>query len=126
MEKLIILLPEHKQKLLTLCLEFIPKYNWSWENDFADDLGVINFWEKDKEWHTWKLVHWHQLCLTELFERIWDKVDKYDDDPVLKGIAKTAQPNHKFKLLQKLYENHPVDYLFDFVKFAKRDGWFKK
>lgn len=110
------------KKLVKLCKEFFPEYNWSFENDYADE-GLIDYWLKGEPWHTWELVHWYQLCLTELSERIFNKINFPEVSLIDLYIY------HGESLAQKIIgynqAEHPVDFLWNFVQECKKNKYFK-
>jgi hypothetical protein len=112
-------------KLLILCNEFFPDYfielletDNELDNNFFIEMGEVNIVELEIDRKL--LIHWYQLCLTELPKRIDKKLNrkKYEVDIFESGGDDL--------LKDCLNSEHPVDFLWNFVEEAKKNKYFKK
>ncbi len=143
---------EQKEKLLNLCQEFFPEYKDVTTESLVEhpshpdfgkpsvgnikvSFGVVKFPYIDladvTDFLTYKEVHWYQLVLSELSKRVWDKFNTnniYDVDIIMAneyvGWA-LENEDHRNLIIPMLFENNPVDFLYNFVKECKDKGWFK-
>ncbi len=139
--KILTLNKKQQKKLLELLDEFFPDYSnieiFSLIDDFRMDDYFIDF---NISIH----IHWYQLCLTELPKRIWSKlqnselgfVEEFDDrqyvlnsfvtevDKYPQDISISYKEDFQgFKNYCTVY--HPAEFLYDFVKFCKKNKYFK-
>lgn len=89
-------------------------------------------------------IHWYQLCLTELPKRIWNKlqnselgfVEEFDDKQYVLNSFVTEVDKYPQDISISYKEDfqglknyctayHPVNFLYDFVKFCKKNKYFK-
>lgn len=123
---------KQQEKLLFLCEEFFPDYKCAIGFDVDQQICL----EKGKN-ETW--IHWYQLCLTELPERIWKQLDwkGYHDlndkwwktrmvyqfqTFLFEDIKGDCLNDFKFT---NFNSKHPVDYLWDIVQKCKKNKYFK-
>ena len=82
-------------------------------------------------------IHWYQLCLTELPNRIWNKLLDDAKDVALTNFLcdgkehlqniHIAYDEECLRGLQNhvLHYKHPVNFLYNFVKKCKKNKYFK-
>ncbi len=107
-------------KLEKLCKEFFPNYkainiNYS-ESNPSPKVSFVSH----KEQYGYKaqtLIHWYQLCLTDLPYRIWNSL-------TIKGKNIYFVFYRDF-LGEIAQTTHPVDYLYNFVNSCKKQNYFK-
>jgi hypothetical protein len=122
-----------KKKLLELCEEFFPNYKQIF---LTGDNGEFISFLSHKELYGFRartVIHWYQLCLTELPKRIWDIVEKFPSNHIYNGLASYNDKGSKANLpllyndfTRQVLNNHPVDFLYDFVQECKKNKYFKK
>lgn len=111
-----------QKRLLSLCKEFFPEYEFIWFNKCYGSFvfeGGISKENKSID------IHWYQLCLTELPKRIWKKVntlffEDYGDDR-----TRMSYPYNRIEPSIINSNIHPVDFLYNFVKECKKNKYFK-
>lgn len=119
--KILTLNKKQEKKLLSLCKEFFPEFILVWPCPRDPDKGeefedIFMELEGKKERYA---IHWYQLCLTELPKRILHRFnDKGNRDGCGSGI---------YSLQQYVVDSpeHPVDFLYEFVKECKKNKYFK-
>jgi hypothetical protein len=110
-----------QKRLLSLCKEFFPEYEYIWWNSCY--LTIV--FEGGKSSNNKSIdIHWYQLCLTELPKRIYLRIITRF------GKWLDTGKDHKFLCVQTIQEltidsNHPVDFLYNFVKECKKNKYFK-
>jgi len=111
-----------QKRLLSLCKEFFPEYEYIWWNSCY--LTIV--FEGGKSSNNKSIdIHWYQLCLTELPKRIFNKTNK---------IWSKIQTKYFYggrnytEITQALCfsQEHPVDFLWNLVKECKKNNYFKK
>lgn len=116
---------EQRTKLLELCSIFFKEYP-----SIQYGFNLNNDYVKFTNYNEQTVIHWYQLCLTELFNKIWNSVNKYytNTNEYINGfcIIRGESIGSQKDLQSKLLSNHPVDYLYDFVKECKNRNLFKK
>lgn len=106
---ILTLSPEQKTKLLELCKQFIPEYTWRMD---PADRGCLEFSDEKRRI---EFIHWYQLCVTELCERITKHFELFDG-----GKGEYVLDYYICHLRYYVVdEKHPVDFLY---KFWKNDG----
>jgi len=112
-----------QKRLLSLCKEFFPEYEYIWWNSCY--LTIVFGGGKSSNNKSID-IHWYQLCLTELPKRIWSKVNR------LKLMCTDGNEKlemcYPYSRLEPSVLNsykHPVDFLYNFVKECKKNKYFK-
>lgn len=93
-----------------MCYELLDYDNFGFENDFSHQ-GIIEYY--NGSWTDWELIHWFELCMTYLQE----KIRKLLDEPI-------DSWNNKLIGSLNFYVNnktikHLVDYLYKQFKKLK-------
>lgn len=108
---ILTLSPEQQAKLLELFKVFFPEYNRVRISNFHSSgiLVVQYMWTvSDYAEIPFHNIHWYQLCLTELSERILKSLSQ--ESPFDLGIY-NGETLAQLMLKDK---SHPVDYLYKF------------
>jgi len=133
--KAIQLTEKHKKKLLEMCKILFPELKFGFENDLADNLGMLNYHSPSTEqWHQWKLIHWFEFCMSYLTAKIDNMYDKkYIESAEKKAWAEKNYPKGLPSNWSEIWENrpynrvwsgfnlgspkprngHPIDYLYE-------------
>jgi hypothetical protein len=130
-----------QKRLLSLCKEFLTEYKYFSFDEQSLDIGsfikgVNNlrisrhiFMSKFEKapYDDGIFIHWYQLCLTELPKRIWNKVNWKDEDIIDFEFFIVYYLNEHSGMIAGMLEfnQHPVDFLWDFVQECKKNKYFK-
>lgn len=122
---------EQEDKLLKLCERFFPEYITTFipENNSDRDIHTIEFWDNRKKAYDTReqqtFIHWYQLVYTELPKRIGLKINSnkvgsraYEQFGVTNGADLMLE-------LSRI-KTHPLDFLWDLVKYFNKNKLFKK
>lgn len=137
--KILTLNKAQEKKLLALCKEFFPEYleiqfyitedeefDQCRKLDFVHFLAPIDLKTKKplgiNHESNGLIIHFYELCLTELPKRIWDKLRwKLQRDYMYSGINSNTLGGH----YSAISGRHPVDFLWAFVQDCKKNKYFK-
>lgn len=121
--KILKLNKSQRKKLLSLCEEFFPtnfKHKFSMVGE--DILQIFIPSKKGScEGEYLIRIHWYQLCIQHLLNKIIEKLNKEGKFQYYEGFGIETDLS-----LEELLTNHPVDLLYDFVKECKKNNYFKK
>jgi hypothetical protein len=116
-----------QKRLLELCEEFFPHYKQIFS---TGDNGEFISFLSHKEIYGFKartVIHWYQLCLTELPKRIFDAMDEDNDSEELYYLLNDGEGWGAEEIqIEVLKSKHPVDFLWNFVKECKKNKYFKE
>ena len=120
--KSIELTKDHKSKLLEMCKELFPEYTiYSADNDgFIEGeqwVGDQNMGE-DRPVNEFN-IHWFEFCMTHLCVKIYNLIDKYNNDLFINMFHGSILSFTHFKESGDFVAIHPVDYLYEEFKKLK-------
>ena len=118
--KNIELTEEHKSKLLEMCKELFPTYNFEFmrgKDEFGFDIyDYFTFYliedYENNEWYKSKTdIHWFEFCMTFLAEKILDN-----------SFGDISTSELGYFSCGPIKEVHPIDYLYkEFKKLEKHE-----
>ena len=124
--KSIELTEEHKSKLLEMCKVLFPEYT-TIPNDKNPKFLTINWFTKqgyfihlmDDDLKENKMIHWFEFCMTHLCVKIYNLIDKYNNDLFINMFHGSILSFTHFKESGDFVAIHPVDYLYEEFKKLK-------
>ena len=122
--KNIELTEEHKSKLLEMCKELFPTYNFEFmrgNDEFGFDIyDYFTFYliedYENNEWYKSKTdINWFEFCMTHLPEKIFK-------NPKGRFQGINGRPYWCEKVAESFAKVHPIDYLYEeFKKLEKHE-----
>lgn len=122
-----------QKRLLQLCKEFFPeRKDIYFTNSDNNNINLFicfakyNRWDEASDLKDIPYIHWYQLCLTILPERIWQTI--VDDENVAEDDEWLYDEGYHGSddiQINTLLSNHPVDFLWKFVQECKKNKYFK-
>ena len=109
---------EHKSKLLEMCKELFPTYNFEFmrgKDEFGFDIyDYFTFYliedYENNEWYKSKTdIHWFEFCMTHLPKKIFGNPKNN-----FQGI--NQRPYWCEKIAESFAKVHPIDYLYEEFK----------
>ena len=127
MEQQIKLTKRHKDKLLEMCNKLFPDTKWHfWESEEGDYPQMIGYSQhpiigEHKLMHPALEIHWFELCMTHLAEKILNPEDKFNDNIKNKFTDFFINTSSYSWFIQdpgirESFSAHPVDYLYEEFK----------
>ncbi len=118
--KSIELTEKHKSKLLEMCNTLFPDTKWHFWQSEIDNYpdGMLGYNQhailgKHKTIQPSLEIHWFEFCMTHLCVKIYNLIDKYNNDLFINMLHGSILSFTHFKESGDFVAIHPVDYLYE-------------
>jgi hypothetical protein len=118
--KSIELTKDHKSKLLEMCKVLFPEYEFDYEPELygrgiGQNIDCLSIYGKN----VYENIHWFEFCMTHLCVKIYNLIDKYNNDLFINMFHGSILSFTHFKESGDFVAIHPVDYLYEEFKKLK-------